>query len=190
MLKKLFTSRARVKLLEIFLLNPDGEYFIRELTRKLDEQINSIRRELTNLKAIGLLKSRVRNRKKYYVVNKNFIFFSELRSIVIKATRGLDELAKKIQKLGDIDLLVLSGIFLEKDSLTDLFTVGEVNKNDIDDLLAEFTEGQKAPVRMSVMSKEDFLYRLKIRDKFVMETLRDPENLIAVNKLEKQIEDR
>ncbi|PIQ77718.1 hypothetical protein COV82_02930 [Candidatus Peregrinibacteria bacterium CG11_big_fil_rev_8_21_14_0_20_46_8] len=190
MLKKLFTSGARVKLLEIFLLNPDGEFFIRELTRRLDEQINSIRRELTNLKSCGLLKSRVKNRKKFYVVNKNFIFFHELRSIVLKEARGLDDLAKRIQKLGDVDLLVLSGIFLEKESPTDLFTVGNINKEDIDNMLSEFTEGQSAPVRMSVMSREDFLYRLKIRDKFVMETLRDPENLIAVNKLEKQIEDR
>ena len=43
---------------------------------------------------------------------------------------------------------------------------------------------------MSVISKEDFIYRLKIKDKFVMELLADPENVIAVNKLEKYLEDR
>ena len=73
MLKALFSSNTRIKLLNTFLLNTDEEFFIRELTRKLDEQINSIRRELDNLKKIGLLKSKVRNRKKYYYVNKDFI---------------------------------------------------------------------------------------------------------------------
>ena len=50
LLKGLFTSNTRIKLLTLFLLNPDEEYFIRELTRKLEEQINSVRRELDNLK--------------------------------------------------------------------------------------------------------------------------------------------
>ena len=88
MLKHLFTSKARVKLLTIFLLKPDDEYFVRELTRELDEQINSVRRELDNLKKLGLLKSRAKNRKKFFMVNKNFVLFNELRSIIIKATNS------------------------------------------------------------------------------------------------------
>ena len=70
MLKKIFGSGARVKLLQQFLLNKDEEFYIRELTRILDEQINSLRRELENLEKIGLLKSSERNRKKYYRINK------------------------------------------------------------------------------------------------------------------------
>ena len=61
-LKALFSSQTRVKLLSTFLLHPESEYFIRELTRLLGEQINSIRRELENLRRIGLVKARHRNR--------------------------------------------------------------------------------------------------------------------------------
>ena len=64
MLKELFSSNTRVKLLTVFLTSPGEEFFIRELTRKLGEQINSIRRELNNLKKVGLLKSRSKFRKK------------------------------------------------------------------------------------------------------------------------------
>ena len=46
MLEHLFGSRTRVKLLKIFLSNPDKDYFVRELTRKIKERINSARREL------------------------------------------------------------------------------------------------------------------------------------------------
>lgn len=189
MLKRLFTSKARIKLLETFLLNPDGEFFIRELTRRLDEQINSVRRELGNLKSIGLLRSRLKNRKKFYIVNKHFVLFNELRSILIKASSSLDNLAKKLQKLGDIELLVISGIFLEKNSPTDLFIVGAIDKAQLEDFVSRELE-TKHPIKMSVMSKEDFLYRLKINDKFVHELLRDPENVIAINKLEKYLEDK
>ena len=189
MLKRLFTSRTRIKLLEVFLLNPDGEYFIRELTRKLDEQINSIRRELGNLKSLGLLRSRFKNRKKFYIVNKNFIFFNELKSMVIKSSSSVDAIAKKVQKFGRIDLLVLSGIFIDKNTQTDLFIVGEIDKKQLEDFVERELE-LKRPIKMSVITKEDFLYRLKINDKFVNDLLNDPENIISVNKLEKYIEEK
>ncbi len=188
MLKKLFTSKARIKLLETFLLNPDGEFFIRELTRRLDEQINSVRRELSNLKSIGLLKSRFKNRKKYYVVNKHFIFFNELKSMIIKASSTLENISKKLQKLGDIDLLLISGVFLEKKSPTDLFIVGKIDKQQLEDFVNREIE-TKQPIKMSLITKEDFIYRLKINDKFVQELLNDPENIIAINKLEKYTEE-
>lgn len=188
MLKRLFTSKARIKLLETFLLNPDGEFFIRELTRKLNEQINSIRRELGNLKSVGLLRSRFKNRKKFYVVNKHFVLFNELRSIIVKSSSTLDNIAKKLQKLGKIDLLVVSGIFVEKNSPADLFIVGEITKQELEDFINREIE-TKRPIKTSVISKEDFLYRLKINDKFVREFINDPENIIVVNKLEKYMQE-
>ncbi len=114
MLKSLFTSTTRVKLLTIFLLNPDQEFFIRELTRELNEQINSIRRELDNLKKIGLLKSKEKNRKKYFFVNKNFLLFNELKAIIVKGISNKDEISRRISSFGDVDVLVFSGIFCKQ----------------------------------------------------------------------------
>lgn len=189
MLKRIFTSNARIKLMQVFLLNPDGEFFIRELTRRLHEQINSIRRELSNLKSMGLLRSRFKNRKKYYIVNKHFIFFHELRSIIMKSSSSVDDISKKLQKLGDIDLLVISGVFLDKTAQTDLFIVGEVDKAELEDLITREID-TKRPLKTTIISREDFIYRLKIHDKFLAEMLDDPENIIAVNKLEKYLEEK
>lgn len=102
MLKALFSSNTRVKLLIAFLSSPGEEFFIRELTRTLNEQINSIRRELNNLKKVGLLKSRSKNRKKYYYVNEDFLILEELRAIISKSTDPKKELIKKMQRLGEI----------------------------------------------------------------------------------------
>ena len=128
MLKQLFSSNARVKLLRAFLLNPDEEFFIRELTRKLDEQINSVRRELDNLRKIGLLKSRVRNRKKYYYINKDFLIFNELRDIFVKAGSNDEQMGRAISKMGEVDFLLLSGVFVGRVSSVDLLLVGEIDK--------------------------------------------------------------
>jgi len=183
MLKKLFTSATRVKILTIFLLNPDGEFFIRELTRELDEQINSIRRELDNLKSLGLLKSKNKNRKKYYTVNKNFILFNELKSIVIKGMSNKDDVTRKISSFGQIELLLLSGIFVDRESIIDLLIVGEIDREKLEKYFSAELETSR-PIRFSVLSREDYLYRKQCKDKFLMDILEDPQNLITINNLE------
>ncbi|KKP36738.1 MAG: polymerase subunit beta protein [Candidatus Peregrinibacteria bacterium GW2011_GWA2_33_10] len=182
MLKHLFTSKARVKLLSLFLLQPDEEYYIRELTRKLDEQINSVRRELDNLKKMGLLKSKFKNRRKFYVVNKNFVLFYDLRNIIVKAVNSKDNISEKIKKLGNIDFLLMAGLFLDKDDAVDLLIVGEVNKSDLEKFLNEQLE-TKRPVKFSILSTKDFMYRLKCNDRFVNLLVKDKRNIVAINKL-------
>ncbi len=184
MLKRLFTSSTRIKLLTLFLLHPDEEFFIRELTRKLDEQINSIRRELDNLKKTGLLKSKERNRKKYYVVNKNFIIFQELKSIILKAMSDKDNLVKRIMQFGELEVVVLSGFFVDKDSQVDLLLVGNVNKDQLEHFFSDEVETSR-PIRYSIMSKEDFIYRRQCKDRFLSTLVDDPENIVALNRIEK-----
>ncbi|MBU0981219.1 hypothetical protein KKC94_00845 [Patescibacteria group bacterium] len=185
MLKQLFTSNARVKLMTLFLINPEKEYFVRELTRMLDEQINSVRRELDNLKNIGLLKTHTKNRKKFYTVNKNFTFYSELRSIIVKSNNSSESLIKNIAKMGSLDFLLISGVFMNKDSQVDLLAVGEVDKEKLKKYL-DTLETHRS-IRFSTLSTEDFIYRLKCRDKFTLDLIQDPDNLIGVNKLEKHL---
>jgi DNA-binding transcriptional ArsR family regulator len=184
MLKRLFTSKVRIKLLTLFLLNPEKEYFIRQLTRKLDEQINSVRRELDNLKKAGLLTSRLANRKKYYMVDENYILYNELKSIVTKAENSNEDLVKQIQKLGKIELLILSGTFINKEADADLLLVGDINKTNLADLLDSELDQS---VRFTAMTKEDFLYRLKCNDRFITNLVNDTENIVAINKLTKYL---
>ena len=90
MLDKLFGSKARLKILKLFVLHPEEEFYIREIARNLKLQLNSVRRELENLEKFGLLtssfggreevskdksapKARSRQDKKYYRVNTNFV---------------------------------------------------------------------------------------------------------------------
>lgn len=187
MLKALFSSKARIKLLTVFLLNPDEEYFIRELTRKLDEQINSIRRELDNLKKIGLLKSRVKNRKKYYFCNKDFVIFNELRDIILKAMNNDGDLIRKIGKIGEIELLILSGVFVGMQSQVDLLIVGDLDKEKLQGLLAEHSKSGK-DLKFTSMTKRDFLYRLEMKDKFIRDLILDDKTIVAINRLKKELE--
>src|SRR5688572_26104831 len=84
MFEQLFGSKTRVKLLSLFLNNPDRSYYVREITRKIDEQINSVRRELSNLLSIGIVKSEGSNNRLYYEVNQTYEHYKELRGIFAK----------------------------------------------------------------------------------------------------------
>jgi DNA-binding transcriptional ArsR family regulator len=186
MLKKIFGSGARVKLFQQFLLNPKEEFFIRELTRILDEQINSLRRELENLERIGMLKSSERNRKKYYRLNPHCPILSELTSIIRKNEKSLAALLTRASKLGGIDIMMLGGQFIGKEADVDVFIVGDVKKDDLAKFLEE--EYPENDYKFTVMPREDFLYRMTLKDKFVKTLFDEKENIILKNKLKKDTE--
>jgi hypothetical protein len=81
MIEQLFGSKTRVKLLRLFYSNPNRSFYVREITRKVDEQINSVRRELSNLLAIGIIKSDNTNNKLYYEVNQSYEFYEPFRVV-------------------------------------------------------------------------------------------------------------
>ena len=185
MLKKLFTSNVRIKLLRLFLLNQGEEHYIRQLTRDLDEQINSVRRELNNLKKIGLLRSRMKFRKKYYYINPNFIFLNELTGIFRKSESSITEIVKRITSFGEVKVLVFSGIFIEKSASVDLLIVGGIDREQLTNYLNNELPLKRA-VKFTIMSEEDFNYRIKCKDKFISDLVTDPNNLIPIKKLDIQ----
>ncbi len=187
LLKALFSSQTRVKLLSTFLLHPEEEYFIRELTRLLNEQINSIRRELENLRRVGLVKARHKNRKKYYRIDTEFPLFQDLRSLFSKAVQGESPFVVSLRNLPNVKLILLAGNLCGTDSKVDLLLVGDLKKEVLEALLAQ--DPQMKYVKYSIFSEADFLYRLSLKDRFVLEILNDPRHLLVLNTLQKQIEE-
>lgn len=187
-LKALFSSQTRVKLLSVFLLHPEEEYFIRQLTRLLGEQINSIRRELENLRRIGLVRSRHRNRKKYYKTDPEFLFYNELRSMFQKEVKGGEHpTVGALKNLSGLQYLELAGSFVGTHSKVDLLIVGDLRKEVIELLLAQ--DPTMRNVKYSLFSKADFLYRLSLRDRFILEIVDDPRHMVVVNAMTKEMEE-
>jgi DNA-binding transcriptional ArsR family regulator len=184
-LKALFSSQTRVKLLSTFLLHPESEYFIRELTRLLGEQINSIRRELENLRRIGLVKSRHRNRKKYYHVDTEFPLYADLRNIFAKEVQSESPLITSLKKLPNVQLVVLAGSFTGTESKVDLLIVGPLQREVLETLLMQ--DPQYKHVKYSIFSEADFLYRLSLKDRFILEIVQDPRHLTVLNLIQEKM---
>jgi predicted transcriptional regulator len=81
---RLFSSRTRVKLLEIFLLRPEREVHVREICRLTGLNINAVRRELANLEDLGLLMSRNVGNARFYTANIVCPIYQELTGILVK----------------------------------------------------------------------------------------------------------
>jgi predicted transcriptional regulator with HTH domain len=153
----------------------------------LGEQINSIRRELENLRKIGLVKARHRNRKKYYHVDPEFPMYTDLRNMFSREVQTEHPLVASLKKLPGTRLVLLAGVFTGTESKVDLLLVGQIKKDLLEALLLH--EPTFKNVKYSIFSEADFLYRLSLQDRFILEILRDPRHRIVLNGLEKEIEE-
>lgn len=184
MIEQLFGSRTRVKLLRLFLHDPDQRFFVRELTRVVDEHLNSVRRELSHLEEAGLIVSYEEDRKKYYRVNTSWVLYPELRSLMLKShLAGAEELMEKLKQLGDIRKLVLSGCFVEGSTApTDILIIGSVDTKEITSLLADFQKGFDREIYYTVLTPEEFAWRQEIGDRFLFEMFQS-KHLVLIDRL-------
>ncbi|MBA3046854.1 hypothetical protein KKC83_03580 [Patescibacteria group bacterium] len=192
MLEKIFGSRARVKMLKLFLLHPNDKFFIRELSRKLKLQINSVRRELENLEKFGILISSpppiagekqagektsdykpANQEKKYFQANADFVLFEEVKALIIKAQILYErDFIDKLHKIGKVKLLILSGIFVNNyGAQTDLLIVGRFHKNKFLRLIKELEQELGHEINFTLMDSKEFKYRRDITDIFLYEIL-------------------
>ena len=176
MIEQLFGSKTRVKLLHLFYTNPNRSFYVREITRKIDEQINSVRRELSNLLSIGIIKSDTSGNKLFYEVNQKYKHYEALHNMFtdvstkkekVVAKSGGD-LAERIRELGAVDLALLSGVLVRQPDLPiDVLIVGDVNRHKLQQLIDQLEAEEGKDLRYAVMSKEDFDYRSQLNDRFL-----------------------
>lgn len=176
MIDALFGSKTRVKLLHLFLNNPNRAFYVREITRKIDEQINSVRRELANMLSIGIIKSDSSNNRLYYEINQEYPHYEPLRAIFadsnlqseVAATSDVNDWAKRLKPLGDVRVALMSGKLVRgSQSDVDVLLAGDINKTQAKRFLKELEEEENLSLNYTVMSYEDFYYRLSIKDRFI-----------------------
>lgn len=183
MIDQLFGSKTRVKLLQLFYGNPNRSFYVREITRKVGEQINSVRRELGNLQTVGIITSDTNNNKLYYEVNQKFDFYEPLLMIfggqqpkvtkrTAKAVTNEYSPAAELKGLGNVELAIYTGQFTRDESSgVDIVIVGDVNQNKLQKFIAGLEAKEGKELRFTLFSLDDFRYRQNIKDRFVSNVL-------------------
>lgn len=199
MIEQLFGSKTRVKLLQLFYSNPNRSFYVREITRKIDEQINSVRRELSNLLSIGIISSDNNNNRLYYEVNQSYEYFQPLAAIFGNATKTAtakvptgNAQAQDIKSLGNVELALYTGQFTrDETSGIDILIVGDINQTKLSKFIAQLEAQEGKELRFTVMAAGEFKYRRQVKDRFLSlvlsskhQVLIDKHHLLKTNETE------
>ena len=175
MLADLITSKSRIKLLNVFLISPYDMYHVRELVRRTGDEINAVRRELLYLEKRSVLVKEPRANRVYYQLNKNYPFYFDLLRLGVKAIGLGQEVLKNRAKIGKIKYAMFSGRFSRKlpkePEDVDFLIVGTIVLPELAVLIREEEKRLNTEINYTVMSEEEFSFRKKKRDPFILSIL-------------------
>ncbi len=203
MIEQLFGSKTRVKLLQLFYSNPNRSFYVREITRKIDEQINSVRRELANLLSIGIISSDDNANRLYYEVNQKYEYYEALAAIfgggvmtaktakvvskdgkeapVVAVTKDSSEL-KAIKALGNVEVALFTGQFTrDETSGIDFLIVGDVNHTKLTKYVEELEVKEGKEIRYVHMTADEYAYRNEVNDRFLV-TVKAAKKQVLIDK--------
>ena len=188
MIDSLFGSKTRVKLLHLFLNNPEKSFYVREITRMIDEQINSVRRELANMVSVGIVQQDAIDNKLYYSVNEDYPYIKPLAAIFSdKNTEGGMGVASSVSwkdslgRMRGLRLAIISGkLVVGSSSAVDLLLVGDgMSAVTIKNLVKKIEKDRKIEINYAVMSYDDFYYRMSVKDRFIMDIIRNKHSVLV-----------
>ena len=182
MLIDILISKVRVKILELFLGNPGASFHVREIVRRVQEEINAVRRELARLEKTGLLTSEWRANRRFYSVRRDFIFFPEFLAMVNKSVGLGGAILANKAKLGKIKYAMLSSSFIKgkpyAQNEVDLFVVGTIVLPELGSIIREEEARRNREINFTPMTEEEFNFRKNRRDPFVLSILVKPKVML------------
>lgn len=174
---QLFESRVRARLIKFFMLNDKHEYSHREVVQKNKMSSVQIARELHRFEKMKMIFVRTKKGKKFFQTNTGFIFYPELKNLVVKSnTMPECRSLSQIKNLGRVKLALISGVFLNyPKGRADLLVVAdEVSRAKLKHLLENLEAEVGKEINYSLMGADEFKYRTDMLDKFIMEFLESP----------------
>lgn len=184
-------------MLRLFYGNPNRPFYVREITRKIDEQINSVRRELGNLLSIGIISSDTSNNRLYYEVDQEYGYYQPLKQIfggdeateVVPTEKGkkestdasatptqpaqpVDPVVTDLLTIGNVEFALYTGQFTRDEaSGIDLLIVGDVNQTKLQKFIGALEAKEKKEIRYVVMNPQEFGYRQQVKDRFIVSVM-------------------
>ncbi|MEK7102440.1 MAG: hypothetical protein AAB579_02240 [Patescibacteria group bacterium] len=172
MLEYLFGSKTRLKVLHLFYREPGTRFFVRELARLAETQVNAVRRELATLMAVGVIKELTEEhegRRKFYVLDTESLIHPELSALLMKSAL-LSEQAfiRALRSLENVSRVLLSGRFVGNATLpTDVLVVGAVSERTMRQLADQFEKKIGFAIRYTILTADEFKERKQMMDRFL-----------------------
>lgn len=171
----IFVSKVRVKMLQLFLTTSDPLLHVREIVRRVDEEINAVRRELARMEKYGLVGSEWRANRRLYHFKKDYEYYPELLGMVIKSTGLGGDIIKNRSKLGKIKYAMMATRFVRNEPSdpedVDLLVVGQLVLPELQSIIADEQSRREREINYSYMDEAEFHFRVRRRDPFILRVL-------------------
>jgi hypothetical protein len=194
-LESLFGSSARVRVMKLFLFNPEELLEKSEIVKKTKVSSVKIQKELKDLCAIGLLKKRIfikstqaksgrvtKKKVQGFILNNTFKYLNNLKNLIINNEPfNHNEIIKKMNKIGKIKLIVVSGLFIQdEDSRLDIFVVGDdLKERTVKTVISKMESEIGKELRYSFFTTNDFKYRYSVCDRLVRDVFDYPHQVVV-----------
>lgn len=184
LLEDLIISRVRVKMLQLFLGSPGTIFHVRDIVRRVDEEINAVRRELGHMEESGMVTKEQRANRLFYTFRKDYPLYFELMELVAKTSGIGFDILKNKAKLGKTKFVMLSGRYIRRlhrksGNEIDLLVVGTVVLPELAQLAKAEEVRREREFNYTVMTEEEFTFRKRRRDPFVLAILEGPRVMIV-----------
>ncbi len=170
-LESIFISKVRLKVLRYFLFNPETEIHLRGAVREFQEEINAVRRELTRLEAAKIIRVESKGNRKYFQLNGEHPFVSELLSIFHKSYGLGASLIEHTKKMGDVEYAFLTPAFTKNvyygNQVVDLVIVGNIDLRVLEDLVQKNQQELNKEIHYMVLKSSEFQLRKRRKDQFI-----------------------
>jgi hypothetical protein len=187
-IEQLFGSKTRVKLLQLFYSNPNRSFYVREITRKIDEQINSVRRELANLLNVGIISSNTNNNRLYYEVMQDYEYYEAFTQIfggakIAAKPKHSEDTQSAIKSLGNVEKIIFTGQFTrDEKSGIDVLIVGDVNPTQVSKYIEGIESTENKELRYATMDSKEYKYRKEVNDRFLSLVLSSKKQVVFEKK--------
>jgi hypothetical protein len=196
-LAKLLGGIPRVKIMRLFLLNPEIGFETSDITDRCRISSTHSRRAVVQLAGMDLVQKRSlvkevtngrtgkvsKKRVQGWFLNPHFPYINELRQLLVEGEFFKhSDIARRFKPAGRIQLLVVSGIFIQdSESRLDLLIVGDnLKKNVIQKTVSVLESELGKELSYAVFETADFKYRVSMYDKLLRDVFDFPhEPLIA-----------
>jgi len=196
-LGKLFSSTALIKIMRLFLLNPDTAFENKDIMERSKVSSSSLRTEISLLNSIKFIKKRTfykemparskkgKPKKKKvtgWCLNHSFEYLAPLKVLLVN-TASVDHksLIGKFKNTGRIKLIVLSGIFIkESTGRVDVLVVGDnIKKSSLERALKSIESEIGKELVYAAIDTKEFNYRLNMYDKFIRDIFDYPHTKVV-----------
>ncbi len=181
-MEEIIVSKVRVKILQLFLTSHENLLHVREIVRRVDEEINAVRRELARMEKYGMVSSEWRANRRLYHFRKDYKFYPELLALVMKSTGVGNAIIKNASKLGRIKYAMLATRFVKNEVSgpedVDILIVGQIVQPELQAIIADEQTRREREINYSFMDDAEFLFRVRRRDPFILRVLIQPKIML------------